>query len=238
LVVVAAGCKNSGRACPCALRALCCCYVICPLLNKHCSAFKSSFFVVTASKFHQQDCRKTDLLGASMAILQHNWTGRLAVHASYTNQALVFPQPVKGVNSSKTHGKGAWLKAASHARLRIHASSDMQLCTLSLHVQDHVLLQRPLADAQLKLRVLPCQQQHTSILLLTPLQQVWMYCLQPYMVLSMCYIAHHPAVASMISCNCRLSFCVEVNILFETSVESDACMASCYCKCIVSFYEG
>lgn len=98
-----------------------------------------------------------------------NWTGSLAVHAAYTSQALKLSQPVKGVNPSRAHAK-AWLKAAAHSRLRLHGSSDNQPCSLSLHLQEHVLVQQPLDDDHLKLAMLPCEQ--TSVLLLMPVHQV------------------------------------------------------------------
>lgn len=108
-----------------------------------------------------------------MAVLQHNWTGYLAIHASFTSPALCLSQPVKGVNTGKSSSsRGAWIKATNHARLnlRLHASNELQPCKLSLHVQDHVLLERELNDAQLRLAILPCQQ--TSVLLIVPQRQV------------------------------------------------------------------
>ena len=96
------------------------------------------------------------------------------MHASYSNQALVLTQAVKGVNAGKTQSstRGAWLKAATTARLRIHTSDELQPCVLSLHIQDDVLLQKPLSDSSIKLALLPYPQQHTSILLLMAVQQV------------------------------------------------------------------
>lgn len=105
-----------------------------------------------------------------MTVLQHNWTGYLAIHASFTSPALCLAQPVKGVNTGKSSSRGAWIKANKHARLRLHASNELQPCKLSLHVQDHVLLERELNDGQLRLAVLPCQE--TSVLLMAPQQQV------------------------------------------------------------------
>jgi hypothetical protein len=105
-----------------------------------------------------------------MAVLQHNWTGYLAVHAAHTAQSLKLSQPVKGVSTAKAQGRGAWLKCSSHARLRLHANSDEQMCTLLLHVHEHLLLQRRVCDTHIKLAVLPCEQ--TSLLLLMPRHQV------------------------------------------------------------------
>lgn len=103
-------------------------------------------------------------------LLQHNWTGRLAMHAAFLTAALSLATPVKGINStsSKGSGRGAWL-TSNHARLRLHASEG-QACTLALHLQDHVLLSSQLSDAQLRLGVLRCE--HTSVLLLVPRVQV------------------------------------------------------------------
>lgn len=102
-------------------------------------------------------------------LLQHNWTGRLAMHAAFQTAALSLVTPVKGVNStSSSKSSGRWLKS-DHARLRLHASEG-QACTLALHLQDHVLLSAQLSDAQLRLGVLRCE--HTSVLLLVPHVQV------------------------------------------------------------------
>lgn len=111
-----------------------------------------------------------------MAVMQHNWTGSLALHASQA--ALTLAQPVKGVNAnSKSSGRGVWLKAASHARLRLHAPSSANShhqqqqthsAVISLHIQDTVLLQSCLTDAHIKLALLPAPSQQTSVLVLLP----------------------------------------------------------------------
>lgn len=169
-LVIAAGCLNDSYCCCSDLRCLrswCACFALATYIHVD-ESFASSGAV---------DCSllRFDRFGAffGMAVLQHNWTGYVAIHASYTSTAFCLSQPVKGVTTGKgqnSSSRGAWLKANSHARLRLHAGDGKQPCMLSLHIQEHVLLQRELDQGQLKLAVQPCQQ--TSVLVLAPRLQV------------------------------------------------------------------
>lgn len=102
--------------------------------------------------------------------MQQNWTGSVAIYCPTPTPPIALAQPVKGISNAKI-SRGVWLKASSDARLRIHASQDPgTAAAVSLHLQDHLLLQQPLCDAYIKLLLLPCE--HTSILVLDPRQQV------------------------------------------------------------------
>lgn len=103
---------------------------------------------------------------ARLFVVQYNWSGSLAVYASFASQALELNQPVKGVTAAKVPGGGSWLKAAGHARLRIHATCDAQPCLVSLHVADQQILELQLMESAVQIAMLPCQ--HTSALLLLP----------------------------------------------------------------------
>lgn len=105
-------------------------------------------------------------------IFQHNWTGALAIYATSPAQPLL-TQVIKGVgqHSSKS-SKGVWLKAASHARLRLHESEGSG-SVLEVHLQEHLLLQCPLLAEQLSLCLIPSGSTSAgSILVLNPKQQV------------------------------------------------------------------
>lgn len=117
------------------------------------------------------------LISSSMAsvplILQHNWTGVLAIYATAPAQPLL-ANPVKGVSNSRA--RGAWLKATSHARLRMHESQDAGCC-IELYLQEHVLLRCPLHKQLLSMNLLPSSSTGSSnILLITPNQQSKVRC--------------------------------------------------------------
>jgi hypothetical protein len=112
-------------------------------------------------------------------IYQHNWTGALALYVTSPAQPLLNPAVVKGVSHNTKGSKGTWLKAASHARLRLVEHQEQQdgqhsiTPMLELRLQEHLLLQCPLLELQLSLCIIPSSSTANSgsILVLRAKQQ-------------------------------------------------------------------
>jgi hypothetical protein len=94
-------------------------------------------------------------------IYQHNWTGALALYVTSPAQPLLNPAIVKGVSHNTKGSKGTWLKAASHARLRLveheeqHEGQNSITSMLELRLQENLLLQCPLLEQHLSLCIIP-----------------------------------------------------------------------------------
>lgn len=112
-------------------------------------------------------------------IYQHNWTGALALYVTSPAQPLLNPAAVKGVSHNSKASKGSWLKAASHARLRLVEHEEQQegqhsiTSLLELRLQENLLLQCPLLEEHLSLCVIPSSSTANSgsILVLRTKQQ-------------------------------------------------------------------
>jgi hypothetical protein len=124
--------------------------------------------------------RCTSLLSAmQQPIYQHNWTGALALYVTSPAQPLLNPAAVKGISHNTKGSKGSWLKAASHARLRLveheqqHAGQHSITSMLELRLQENLLLQCPLLQDQLSLCIIPSSSTANSgsILMLRTKQQ-------------------------------------------------------------------
>jgi hypothetical protein len=117
-------------------------------------------------------------------IYQHNWTGALALYVTSPAQPLLNPAAVKGVSHNSKGSKGSWLKAASHARLRLveheeqHEGQPIITSMLELRLQENLLLQSLLLENHLDMCLIPSSTSANSgsILVLRTKQQQQVRC--------------------------------------------------------------
>jgi hypothetical protein len=172
-------------------------------------------------------------------IYQHNWTGALALYVTSPAQPLLDPAIVKGVSHNTKVSKGTWLKAASHARLRLveheeqHEGQNSITSMLELHLQENLLLQCPLLEQHLSLCIIPSSSTANSgsILVLRTKQQQEQQQQQVG-----CQRMHAVVGVSATYVACTASVCIYRCVPVYMMLSNCKAAASCYhrpcCGCI------
>jgi hypothetical protein len=103
-----------------------------------------------------------------------NWTGDLAAYATCPAQPLA---QIKGTTNSgkcaQLQAKGFWLKATSHARLRMRFDNAENVCKLELHLKDNLLCSICVSGNSLSLHLTSMLNPHSSLLIIHPKQVQW-----------------------------------------------------------------
>lgn len=120
-----------------------------------------------------------------MLIKQHNWAGELAAHVVACGEALLAgSSSLRGGarQQQRQPAASSWLKAAAHARLRLHLDDAGSACCMELHLQQHLLLSCTLDEQRMALALLPASPPGRAqpLLVISPAAaQVWLteFCL-------------------------------------------------------------